>query len=64
MKLLIYSVILTFYTASLASAQTSLSKSVLSSGGEDLSNGEFVVRGTVGQTFIGVAQNSAHENLV
>ena len=64
MKLLIYSVILTLYTVSISSAQTSLCKSVLSSGGEDLSNSEFVVRGTVGQTFIGVTQNSVHENLI
>ncbi len=45
-------------------AQITVSKSVMSNGGVVVINGEYAMLGTVGQTFVGVTENSTHVNRV
>ena len=61
--------VLIFFTAGFLvqhrlEAQITVSKSVIGNGGVVINNGEFTILGTVGQSFVGVVENSTHVNQI
>ena len=53
-----------FFVQHRLEAQITVSKSVMSNGGVVIIDGEYAMLGTVGQPFVGVAENSTHVNQV